>query len=179
MEHTLTRSAHSLVMSAFVDVFSEELLSQQRWREPLLFEETIFTISRNTTDLRNATRISQLTARLASPLRKEILQQLDNADPSPKQCVSMLWVFKPKTMLEESSSACSKKDLKQTEPKQVAVTVELNSHAQILTLWIWTMDWSMYNNTASYFSSECSLCYFVAHLLWFNKAINASLEIAA
>jgi len=178
MGHTLTKSAHSLATSAFVDVFSVELLFQQRWREPLLFEGTIFTISRNTTDLRNATRISQLTARPASPLRKEILQQLDNADPSPKQCVLMLWMFKHKTTLVESSSACSKKDPKQTEPKQVAVTVEL------ITRKFWHCEFGRWIEActtiqASYFSSECSLCYFVAHLLWFNKAINAFLEIAA
>ena len=58
---TLTKNAHSLEMSAFVDVYWLELFRVWKWNEQLSFDVITFISSKNTKDTRNDTRTWLLT----------------------------------------------------------------------------------------------------------------------
>jgi lysylphosphatidylglycerol synthetase-like protein (DUF2156 family) len=89
---TLTRSAHSLVMSASEAESSSKCRVlvirigvswfQQRWRTQLSFVVITCTLLRSTTDSKSVTRLCPLTAHLHSVFVLEMLLQLVNADPS-------------------------------------------------------------------------------------------------
>lgn len=109
LEHTLTKSAHSPQMSAFVGVFWRELSSPQRWTGLSSLEGIIFTTSQNTTVSRRDTETLLLTAPLASLLRKEMLWLSESAVLSQRLLASTsLSTLHQSPLLESRSSLLSK-----------------------------------------------------------------------
>ena len=58
----LIKNAHSPVTSQLEEKFLKVSASQQKCKEPLLSEEIIFTMFKNTTDIKKDTEIFQFTA---------------------------------------------------------------------------------------------------------------------
>ncbi len=87
--HMLIKNVHSQATFQSEEKFLKVSAFQQKCKEPLLSEETIFIMSRNTTDTKKDTETFQSTVHPPSQLKKVTLLLLVNADLSAKQSTSM------------------------------------------------------------------------------------------